>query len=178
MKIAIINGSLSQQSINGHIANFIALQFPADVSSHKVTISDLPLYTQDLDSQSIPSYDRVRTEIKEADAVLIVTPEHNRSMPAALKNVIDIGSRPYGQGAWTNKKVAVVTASPGTFGGLICSLQVRQSLQMLNANILQAPEVCLGRFNAVDEQGNITDERSANFLKQFAHTFIDWVKKA
>lgn len=176
MKIAIINGSISQKSIHEHIANFIVAQFPTDVSSQKIIISDLPLYTQDLDSQSIPSYDRVRTEIKAADAVLIVTPEHNRSMPAALKNIIDIGSRPYGQGAWTHKKVAVVTASPGTFRGLTCSLQVRQSLQMLSANILQAPEVCLGRFNAVDENGNITDERSANFLKQFAQTFIQWVK--
>lgn len=178
MKIAIINGSISQKSIHEHIANFIVAQFPADVSSHKITISDLPLYTQDLDNQSIPSYDRVRTEIKEADAVLIVTPEHNRSMPAALKNIIDIGSRPYGQGAWTHKKVAVITASPGTFGGLTCSLQVRQSLQMLNANILQAPEVCLGRFSEIDEQGNIRDERVTAFLQQFAQTFINWVKKA
>ncbi len=176
MKIAIINGSISKKSIHEHIANFIVAQFPAEVSTHKVTISDLPLYTQDLDAEVVPSYDRVRSEIKEADAVLILTPEHNRSMPAALKNVIDIGSRPYGQGAWTNKKVAVVTASPGTYGGLTCSLQVRQSLQMLNAQILQAPEVCLARFSGLNDNGDIIDERTSAFLKQFADTFINWVK--
>ncbi|WP_233127094.1 NADPH-dependent FMN reductase [Rodentibacter sp. Ppn85] len=109
-KVAFIVGSLSQRSINRHIANEILKNAPQGVEIEEIRIGDLPLYTQDLDSQSIPAYDRVRLQIKDAAAVLIVSPEHNRSVPAALKNVIDIASRPFGQNVWANKKVAIVTA--------------------------------------------------------------------
>uniref|UniRef100_UPI00359FDBD7 NADPH-dependent FMN reductase n=1 Tax=Neisseria sp. TaxID=192066 RepID=UPI00359FDBD7 len=96
-KIALVIGSLSKQSINRAVAGYIAAQAPAGVAIEEVQIRDLPLYTQDLDAESVPQYERVRAQLKAADAVLIVSPEHNRAMPAAVKNLIDIASRPYGQ---------------------------------------------------------------------------------
>ncbi|MCW9698893.1 MULTISPECIES: NADPH-dependent FMN reductase [unclassified Avibacterium] len=177
MNISLIIGSLSKQSINRSIANYIVAQFPAEVKVQEVRIDDLPLYTQDRDKESVAEYDRVREQIKMADAVLIVSPEHNRAMPAATKNIIDIASRPYGQNLWQGKKVAIVTASPGAYGGINAGLQIRQSLQSIGANVLISPEVFLSRATqALNEQGEVADERTAVFLSKFAQTFIQWAK--
>ena len=173
-RIALIIGSLSKQSINRAVAEHIAAQAPAGVEIEEVQIGDLPLYTQDLDTESVPAYDRVRAQIKAADAVLIVSPEHNRAMPAALKNLVDIASRPFGQNVWSGKKVAIATASPGSYGGIHAGLQIRQSLQMLGAEVLINPEVFLSRANAALENGKVTDERTAQFLNKFAAAFYAW----
>lgn len=169
-KIAVIVGSLSQQSINRNVANEILKSTPSDMEIVPVQIGDLPLYTQDLDAVSIPAYDRVLAQLAAADAVLIVSPEHNRGVPAAVKNVIDIGSRPFGQSVWANKKVAVVTASPGSYGGINSGLHLRQVLQAVGANVLSAPEVYLSRASLQ------IDERTAGFLAKFAQTFFAWAK--
>lgn len=169
-KIALIIGSLSQKSINRNVAQIICQNAPQDVEIEEVQIGDLPLYTQDLDSQSIPAYDRVRNQIKNADAVLIVSPEHNRSMPAAVKNVLDIATRPFGQNVWAGKKVAVVTASPGSYGGINSGLHLRQSLHAAGATVFSAPEVYLSRASLE------LDERTKEFLAKFASAFFSWAK--
>lgn len=170
--IALIIGSLREASINRKFAEYIVSQLPESVTLTEVQIADLPLYNQDYDDQTIDSYERVRKQIKEADAVLIVTPEHNRTMPAALKNVIDIGSRPHGDSAWTDKKVAVVTASPGTYGARASGLDVRKSMQMLSAQMMISPEVYLGRAtDSLDEDGNVS-ERTQKFLQKFVDEFV------
>ena len=173
-KIALVIGSLSKQSINRAVAEHIAAQAPAGEELEEVQIGDLPLYTQDRDAESVPPYDRVRAQLKAADAVLIVSPEHNRAMPAALKNIIDIASRPYGQSVWQGKKAAAITASPGNYGGITACLQIRQSLQSLGADVLIAPEVFLSRANAALDNGKVADERTAGFLNKFATAFYAW----
>ncbi|MCP2041552.1 chromate reductase [Neisseria sp. HSC-16F19] len=173
-QIALIVGSLAQQSLNRAVAEHIAAQAPAGVSVETVVIGDLPLYTQDRDADTVPAYERVRAQIKAADAVLIVSPEHNRAMPAAVKNLIDIASRPAGQSVWTGKKAAIVTASPGAYGGINAGLQIRLSLQSLGADVLLAPEVFLSRANTALENGEVTDERTAGFLNKFAAAFYGW----
>lgn len=173
-RIALIVGSLAKQSINRAIAQHIAAQAPAGVTVEEVQISDLPLYTQDLDTESVPAYDRVRAQIKAADAILIVTPEHNRAMPAALKNVIDAASRPWGQSVWGGKKVAIAAASVGVSGAAHAALQVRHSLQLLGANVLLAPEVFLDRAGKHITDGRVTDEATAQYLDKFAATFYHW----
>ncbi|PJK03141.1 NADPH-dependent FMN reductase [Lysobacteraceae bacterium NML91-0268] len=175
-RITLVIGSLAQKSLNRAIARHITAQAPAGVDIDEVQIGDLPLYTQDLDSQAIPAYDRVRAQLQAADAVLIVSPEHNRSIPAAMKNLIDIGSRPFGHSVWSGKKVAIVTASPGAYGGINSGLHLRQSLQSLGADILIAPEVFLSRAHtALDEDGQVASESTAGFLNKFAAAFYDWV---
>ncbi|MEN2750146.1 NAD(P)H-dependent oxidoreductase [Psychrobacter sp. FBL11] len=170
--VALIIGSLRKASINRKFAEFIVSQLPDNVTATEVHIADLPLYNQDYDDQTIDSYDRVRKQIKDADAVLIVTPEHNRTMPAALKNVIDIASRPYKQSVWEGKKVAVVTASPGTYGGRASGLDVRKSMQMLSAQMMIRPEVYLGHAtDSLDDEGNVSD-RTQKFLQKFVNEFV------
>lgn len=169
-KIAMIVGSLSQKSINRHITQQLEQFAPTEVNCEYVEIGDLPLYTQDLDSQTIPAYDRVRQQISSADVVLIVSPEHNRSVPAAVKNVLDIATRPAGQNLWKGKKVAVVTASPGAYGGINSGLHLRQILQATGAEVLNAPEVYLSRASLE------IDERTQGFLQKFADTFYQWAR--
>ena len=172
-KIALVVGSLSRQSINRAVAQHLAAQAPACVSVVEVEIGDLPLYTQDLDKETVPAYERVRAQLCDADAVLLVSPEHNRSVPAALKNLLDIGTRPQGQSVWSGKKVAVVTASQGAYGGINAGVHLRQILQAMGANVLVAPEVYLSRANAQSPE----DERTAAFLNKFAAAFYAWAQE-
>lgn len=172
INIALIIGSLRKESINRKFAEFIASQMPDNVDIKEVNIADLPLYNQDYDDTTIDSYERVRQQLKDADAVLIVTPEHNRTMPAALKNVIDIGSRPYTENVWTHKKVAVVTASPSSFGGINSGLDVRKSMQMLSAQVMIDPEIYLSRAtDSLNEDGSVS-ERTQKFLQGFVTEFV------
>ena len=172
INIALIIGSLRKESINRKFAEFIAAQMPDNVTIKEVHIADLPLYNQDYDDTTIDSYERVRQQLKDADAVLMVTPEHNRTMPAALKNVVDIGSRPYRKSVWTRKKVAVVTASPGSFGGINSGLDVRKSMQMLSAEVMIDPEIHLSRAtDSLNEDGSVS-ERTQKFLQSFVTEFV------
>ncbi len=175
-KVALIIGSLSQNSLNRKIAQHIIANLPNEITVEEVLIADLPLYTQDLDQVEIASYTRVREQIKSVDAVLIVSPEHNRSIPAALKNLIDITTRPAGQNLWTNKKVAVVTASPSAYGGINSGLHLRQVLHAVGADVLRLPEVYLSQAHtAIDEHDQVSNERTSQFLIKFSTAFADWI---
>ncbi len=174
-KVSLIIGSLRQASINRKFAEYIVSQIPENIEVEEVNIADLPLYNQDYDGRDIASYTRVREQLKAADAVLIVTPEHNRTMPAALKSVIDIGSRPHGDSVWTDKKVAVVTASPGTYGGRASGLDVRKSMQMLSAQMMISPEVYLSHAtDSLDDNGQVV-EKTQEFLNKFVNEFTTFV---
>ncbi|RRD41951.1 NAD(P)H-dependent oxidoreductase [Comamonadaceae bacterium OH3737_COT-264] len=174
-RMALVVGSLAKKSLNRAIAHHITAQAPAGFAIEEVQIGDLPLYTQDLDGMEVPAYERVRAQLKAADVVLIASPEHNRSIPAALKNLLDIASRPAGQGLWGGKKVAILTASPGAYGGINSGLHLRQSLQAMGADLLIAPEVFLSRAHtALGEDGQVSNESTAAFLDKFATAFYAW----
>ena len=175
MKIALIIGSLRKASINRKFAAYIASQMPKSVMVEEVHIADLPLYNQDYDDTTIDSYERVRQQLKAADAVLIVTPEHNRTIPAALKNVIDIVSRPYKDSVWRDKKVAVMTASPSNYGGINSGLDVHKSMQMLAAKMMIHPEVYLSRATeSLNDDGRVT-ERTQQYLQKFVNDLVAFV---
>src|SRR6185312_6416257 len=111
--IAVLVGSLRKDSINRKVANALAEIAPEGLQLAIVDIGHLPVYNQDGDENPPAEWTAFRKRIKSADAVLFVTPEHNRSVPAALKNALDVGSRPYGKSAWAGKPGAVVSVSPG-----------------------------------------------------------------
>ena len=134
--IALVVGSLRRDSINRKIALYIQSIAPSSWQITEVQIGDLPVYNQDFDNESIAAYDRVRQQLQSADAVLFATPEHNRSIPAALKNLLDVASRPAGKGVWAGKRAAVVCASPSTYGGLSSGLHLRQVLESLGVTVM------------------------------------------
>jgi chromate reductase len=115
--VAVMVGSVRKDSINRKVANALAELAAPALALGIVEIRTLPLYDQDAEANPPAPWTQFRERIRSADAVLFVTPEYNRSIPGALKNAIDVGSRPYGQSAWNGKPGAVVSASRGAIGG-------------------------------------------------------------
>lgn len=144
-KVAVIVGSLRQESLNRAIARALIKLAPQGMEGEFIEIGDLPLYNPDLEGDDVPaSWTRFRDQIRGVDAVLFVTPEYNRGLPASIKNAIDVGTRPWGQNVWSGKPAAVVTASPGAIGGFGANHQLRQSLVFLDMPVLQQPEAYIG----------------------------------
>ncbi len=176
--VAVLVGSLRKDSFNRKLALALAQLAPAELKLEIVEIGQLSLYNQDEDDNPPAPWTAFRDRIRRADAVLFVTPEYNRSVPAPLKNAIDVGSRPYGQSAWDRKPGAVISASPGAIGGFGANHHLRQSLVFLNVPVLQMPEAYIGGVDKLfDEQGNISNESTRAFLGKFLTTFAAWVER-
>ena len=160
---AVVVGSLRKDSINRKVATALIELAPASLKLGIVEIGQLPIYNQDEDVSPPAAWTAFRERIKSADAVLFVTPEHNRSVPAALKNAIDVGSRPYGASAWSGKPAAVVTASPGGIGGFGANHHLRQSLVFLDVPAMAQP------------QGKLINPDTSKFLQGFMQSFASWI---
>src|SRR5205085_2174109 len=143
-KIAVFVGSLRKGSFNRMMAKALIGLAPKTLSLEIIEINQLSLYNQDLDDDPPEVWVKFRSRIKGSDGVLFVTPEYNRSVPGALKNAIDVGSRPYGQSAWDGKPGAVISVSPGAIGGFGANHHLRQSLVFLNVPCMQQPEAYVG----------------------------------
>lgn len=177
-KIAIIVGSLRKGSINRKIARSICALRDDNLECSMIEIGDLPLYNSDLDADPPEQWVRLRNKIAEADGVLFCSPEYNRGIPGALKNAIDIGSRPYGQSVFDKKPAAIVTASPGGIGGFGSNHQIRQAAVFLNMPVMQQPEAYLGHVsdNSFDDDGKLKDGPLKDLVTVLAHAFHDWVE--
>jgi len=176
-KIAIVVGSLRQDSINRKIARSLCALAHERLDCDIVPIGDLPLYNQEYDVNSPAPYGRFRQAIAAADGVLFVTPEYNRGLPGVLKNAIDVGSRPYGESVWNQKPAAIVSASPGAIGGFGANHQLRQSCVFLNMPVMQHPEAYLGRVNddSFDADGGLKDGPLKDLVMGLSKAFGDWV---
>lgn len=178
-KVAVLIGSLRKESLTRKYAHAVAELAPSSLEFEFIELGDLPLYNQDLDDGGAPpaSWTTLRSTIKAADAVLIVTPEHNRSIPAALKNAIDIGSRPAGQSVWNGKPAGVVSQSPGAIGGFAANHHVRQTMVGLNVAVMPAPDPYIGSSATyLDEQGKVVNERTRETLAKFGAAFAKWIE--
>ena len=177
-KVAVLVGSLRKASINRKLALALAELAPPSLQLQLVEIGDLPLYDEDIDVSPAPeAYSRFREQVRGADALLFVTPEYNRSIPAPMKNAIDVGSRPYGQSVFSGKPGAVLSASPGAIGGFGANHHLRQCLVFLDVHVLQQPEAYLGGAgNFFDENGVLSDGIKP-FLQKFIDAYAAWVAK-
>ena len=175
--IAVIVGSLRKESFNRKMANALRELAPASLQLSIVEIGQLPLYNQDLDAAPPAEWTAFRERVKKADGVLFVTPEYNRSVPAPLKNALDVGSRPYGQSVWDKKPAAVVSVSPGAVGGFGANHHLRQSLVFLNMPTMQQPEAYIGGASQLfDANGKIANDGTRGFLTKFMEAFAAWVE--
>jgi len=176
--VAVIVGSLRTGSLNRMMAHALMGLAPASLALEIVEIGRLPLYNQDLEAGAPTEWTAFRQRIKAAEAVLFVTPEHNRSVPAALKNAIDVASRPYGSNCWDGKPAAIVSVSPGAIGGFGANHHLRQSMVFLNVPMMQQPEAYVGGITGVfDADGNMTNEGTKGFFKTFMEAYAAWVEK-
>jgi len=178
--LAVIVGSLRRDSTNRKIAQALARLAPAHLALEIVEIGDLPLYNEDLEGEGAPAaWTRFREQVTAADAVLFVTPEYNRSVPGALKNAIDVGSRPWGQAVWSGKPAAVVSTSVGALGGFGANHHLRQMLVFFDMPVLQQPEAYVGNAPALfDESGALVGEGTEAFLKTFIDAFAGLVERS
>ncbi|THT99672.1 NAD(P)H-dependent oxidoreductase [Lampropedia puyangensis] len=174
--IAVIVGSLSVKSINRRFAQALIKLAPADVAFEFVEIGDLPLYNYDDDANQAASVKRVKAQIQAADGVLVVTPEYNRSIPAALKNVIDHASRPYGDNTWNNKVGAIIGTSPGGVATALAQNHLRAILSAQGTILMQGPDAFVQFTEGlVTEQGTI-GEKSHAYLQGWLNKFLAWVE--
>jgi chromate reductase len=174
--VAVIVGSLRKGSLNRQIANAFAELSPATLKLSIIEIGHLPIYNHDGDGNPPDAWTEFRDRIKAADAVLFVTPEHNRSIPAALKNALDIGSRPHGKNVWSGKPGAVVSASPGGIGGFGANHHLRQSLVFLNVPAMAQPEAYIGGADKLfDANGELASEGTRKFLQDFVQAYSVWI---
>ena len=176
--VAVLVGSLRKESFNRKTANALIALAPPSLKLAIVDIGQLPLYNQDNDANPLPAAATFKQSVKQADAVLFVTPEYNRSVPGVLKNAIDTASRPYGQSAWDGKPGAVISVSPGAIGGFGATHALRQSLVFLNVPTLQQPEAYIGNAAKLfDEKGQLIAEPTRDFLQKFLQAFALWIER-
>ncbi|NWJ53442.1 MAG: NAD(P)H-dependent oxidoreductase [Bacteroidetes bacterium] len=179
-EIGLIAGSLRKESFSKKIAKALLPMAPQGFEFKIISIDNLPIYNQDFDDYNkVPeSYTKFRDEIRTIGGVIFITPEHNRSVPAVLKNAIDVGSRPAGKNVWDGKPGAVFSSSPGNLSAFGANHHLRQSLVFLNVPAMQQPEVYLPHIDKVwDENGNLNDEEVKDFLQKAVDAYIDWFKK-
>ncbi len=177
-KIAVIVGSLRKQAFSRKMAKALMSAAPETLSTEIVEIGQLPLYNQDPDDENHPPAEWVafREKMAKFDGVLFVTPEYNRSMPGALKNAIDVGSRPYGKSIWTGKPAGIVSVSPGAIGGFGSNHHLRQSLVFLNMPAMQQPEAYIGGAATLfDASGKLVNENTQTFVRGFMASYAQWV---
>jgi chromate reductase len=178
INVCVLVGSLRKASLNGMLANALMSLAPSSMKLEIVEIGQLPFFNQDLEeADSSPTqWTAFRQRVKAADAVLFVTPEYNRSMPAVLKNALDVGSRPYGSSVWDRKPGAIVSGSPSAIGAFGANHHLRQSLVFLNVPTMQQPEAYVGHADKLfDEHGKLISDGTRKFLQEFMQAFANWV---
>jgi chromate reductase len=177
--IGVLLGSFRKGAFTRSIARAAIEQFPEGYEARILALDTLPLFDQGLDDDGLTpeTWKTFRADIAALDAVLIVTPEHNRSYPAVLKNALDIASRPAGESVWRGKPAAVISSSPGRIGGALANQHIRQPLTFLDIRVMQTPELYLSDIaTLVDKNGTLTDERTLRHIRKFIEAFVAWIE--
>ncbi len=172
-----ISGSLRRQSLNTAALRACTQLLPPGVTMALADISAIPLYDEEIREQGLPAaVQTFREQILKADAILIATPEYNYSIPGVLKNAIDWASRPPSQ-PFEGKPIALISASPGGFGGARAQYHLRQVFIYLNGLMLNRPEAMISAAHTkFDAQGNLTDSAAADQLKALLAALADWAR--
>lgn len=174
--VAVLVGSLRKDSLNRKMALALAALAPAEMKLEIVEIGALPLFNVDHESDPSAAVRAFKEQVAAADALLFVTPEFNRSVPGALKNAIDVGSRPYGKSVWSGKPGAVISVSPGAIGGFGANHHLRQSLVFLNVPTMPQPEAYVGQAAGLfDDKGALVNEGTRTFLQKYLQAFARWI---
>ncbi|HEY8562581.1 MAG TPA: NAD(P)H-dependent oxidoreductase [Pyrinomonadaceae bacterium] len=174
VKILGIAGSLRRESYNRSALRAAIELAPEDARIEPFELNEIPVFNQDDEYAPHPSVTEFKRRIREADGILIVTPEYNYSIPGVLKNAIDWSSRPYGDNAWDGKPVAVMGASVGIFGTARAQYHLRQTFINLNVQTLNQPEVMIGSAHErFDEQGNLKDETTKKLIGQLLQSLVN-----
>src|SRR5581483_8247293 len=176
IQIGIVVGSLRKDSFNRRFAKALEKLAPREFSFEHLRIGDLPLYNQDDDANPHAAVRRLKSEVSASQALLIVTPEYNRSVPGVLKNALDHASRPYGQNAWAGKPAGIIGVTQGATGTALAQQHLRNILAYLDVPTLNQPEAFIRWTDElIDASGNI-GEGSRKFLQQWMDRYAAFVR--
>jgi chromate reductase, NAD(P)H dehydrogenase (quinone) len=175
--LAVVVGSNRRDSINRKLALALAKLGADRFDANFVHIDHLPMFNQDLEGSLPSEVVRYKNELAQADGILIVTPEHNRSIPAVLKNAIDWGARPYGQNSWAGKPAFIAGTSPGAIGSALAQQHLRTIMVSLGVILLGGDAYVTFKPNLIDERGNIADESTQKFLQSFVDRFAMLIER-
>lgn len=178
IRILGIAGSLRRESYNRAALRAAAQLVPEGASIEIFELDGIPGFNQDEEQNPPVKVVELKRRIREADAILIVTPEYNYSIPGVLKNAIDWASRPYGDSAWNGKPAAIMGASIGAIGTARAQYHLRQMFVFLNMFPINQPEVMIGNASErFDAEGNLTDETTKDFIRQLLQTLVEWTRR-
>jgi chromate reductase len=173
-----IAGSLRRESYNRSALRAAVDLAPADALLQTYELDEIPVFNQDHEQDPPASVVEFKRQIRNADAILFVTPEYNYSIPGVLKNAIDWASRPYGDSAWDGKVAAVMGASVGVIGTARAQYHLRQTFVFLNMFAVNQPEVMIGRAHErFDEQGNLKDETTRKLIGELMQNLVRLSRK-
>lgn len=173
VKILGIAGSLRRESYNRSALKAAIDLVPAGARLETFELDEIPIFNQDHEQDPPPSVVEFKRRIRDADAILFVTPEYNYSIPGVLKNAIDWASRPYGDNAWNGKAAAVMGASVGVIGTARAQNHLRQAFVFLNIFAVNQPEVMIGKAHErFDKAGNLKDEITKKLIRELLQNLV------
>ncbi len=176
--VVALVGSLRGASLTRRMTQALVTLAPPSLRIEIVSIGDLPLYNQDLEENVPPGWQRFRERVHRCDAVLFATPEYNRSVSGALKNAIDVGSRPPRNSVWSGKPAAVASMSPGALGGFGANHHLRQTLVAVDMPTLQQPEMYLSYVDRhLTPTGEFADDALREYCAGFLRAFDAWITR-
>ncbi len=171
-------GSLRKDSYNRALLRAAVQLTPDDAVIETFDISSIPVFNQDFEKTPPQAVVEFKAKIKASDAILIVTPEYNYSIPGVLKNAIDFASRPYGDNAWEGKPVALMSASTGMLGAARAQYHLRQTFVFLNMYPVNRPEVIVTFApQKFDAEGNLTDEKTRQLAADLLKALVAWTRR-
>jgi chromate reductase len=171
-------GSLRKNSFNKAILRAASEVVPEDALLEIFDLEGIPLFNQDFEQKPPEKVRQFKEKIRAADAILIATPEYNYSIPGVLKNAIDWASRPFGDNAFEDKPVAIMSASGSMLGGARAQYHLRQTFVWLNMHALVRPEVIVNYADKkIDKNGRLTDEETRKRIRELLEALISWTKR-
>ena len=178
LRVLGIAGSLRKGSYNRSVLRAATELVPEGMEIEVFELDGIPGFDQDKEQDPPARVAELKQKIREADAILFVTPEYNYSMPGVLKNAIDWASRPYGDSAWNDKPAAIMGASVGGLATARAQYHLRQSMVFLNMHALSQPEVMVGNCaDKFDADGNLTDDSTRKHIAKQLEALAAWTRR-
>lgn len=173
-----VAGSLRQASYNRALLRTATELAPPELNIKIFDLLPIPMYNEDVEAKGEPqSVQDFKKAIGEADGLLIATPEYNYGVPGVLKNAIDWASRPAGKSTIYGKPAAIMGASQGSGGTIRSQLSLRQTFLFVEVYSMMKPEILIANCrDKFDDKGNLTDQRTREFLTKFLKSFVSWIE--
>lgn len=178
VKVGYLIGSLAKASINRKLAKALVRLAPSEMQLSEISFAELPLYSYDYDADFPPAARTFKAALADAEAILFVTPEYNRSIPGGLKNAIDWASRPWGQNSFARKPTAIIGASTGAIGTAVAQQSLRSVMAFCNSPLMNSIEAYIQfKPGLITDDGDVTNEATAEFLRNYMAEFYGFIER-